>query len=159
MQTKTIHCRGAALPDAVDGLPCPRPATKTAAPQGRAAPLQSKTYFWVSKESAEKTVDNVFTYQFPPEFIASRNPKWIVIEECKATFKNQLVGNVLLHASFIHRDHYLDHACCFVNEEANKDTAKYEYNSNVARFELWFTDLHGNYVDMDGFVFRSLLIY
>ena len=90
-----------------------------------------------------------FTYEFPPEFIASRNPKWIVIEECKATFKNQLVGNVLLHASFIHRDHYLDHACCFVNEEANKDTAKYEYNSNVARFELWFTDLHGEPVDME----------
>ena len=125
---------------------------------------QSKTYFWVSKETSKEAITGktdamAFTYEFPPEFIASRNPKWIVIEECKATFKNQLVGNVLLHASFIHRDHYLDHACCFVNEEANKDTAKYEYNSNIARFELWFTDLHGEPVDMDGFVFRSLLIY
>ena len=139
---------------------------------------QQKTYFWVSKETSKEhaagkeslvySYDSSgqgssspyrFTYEFPPEFIASRNPKWIVIEECKATFKNQLVGNVILHASFIHRDHYLDHACCFVNEEANKDTAKYEYNSNVARFELWFTDLHGELVDIDGFVFRSLLIY
>ena len=134
----------------------------------------TKTYFWVSKETSKEAQNGnsaatppgsggketlVYSYEFPPEFIASRSPKWIVIEECKATFKNQLVGNVILHASFIHRDHYLDHACCFVNEEANKDTAKYEYNSNVARFELWFTDLHGNYVDMDGFVFRSLLIY
>ena len=139
--------------------------------------MVSKTYFWVSKETSKEVRDGkeaatkglaasegseetlVYSYEFPPEFIASRNPKWIVIEECKATFKNQLVGNVILHASFIHRDHYLDHACCFVNEEANKDTAKYEYNSNIARFELWFTDLHGEYVDMDGFVFRSLLIY
>ena len=119
----------------------------------------TKTYFWVSKETSKSNADNTFTCTFPPEFIASKNKKYIVIEECKATFKNQLVGNVILHASFIHRDHYLDHACCFVNEEANKDTAKYEYNSNIATFTLWFTDLHGELVDMDGFVFRSLLIY
>ena len=128
-----------------------------------ANPHSTKTYFWVSKETSKEAQNGketlVYSYEFPPEFIASRNPKWIVIEECKAIFKNQLVGDVLLHASFIHRDHYLDHACCFVNEEANKDTAKYEYNSNVARFELWFTDLHGQTVEMDGFVFRSLLIY
>ena len=124
----------------------------------------TKTYFWVSKETSREYKLNAkdalrFTFNLPPEFIASRNQKWIVIEECKATFKKQLVGDVLLHASFIHRDYYLDHACCFVNEEANKDTAKYEYNSNRADFQLWFTDLHGNLVDMDGFVFRSLLIY
>ena len=132
--------------------------------------MVSKTYFWVSKETSKEAASDteehaagkeslVYTYEFPPEFIASRNPKWIVIEECKAILKNQLVGDVLLHASFIHRDHYLDHACCFVNEEANKDTAKYEYNSTKSDFELWFTDLHGEIVEMDGFVFRSLLIY
>ena len=123
----------------------------------------TKTYFWVNKEGSKEVLSGkdsyVFTYEFPPEFIASRNPKWIVIEECKAIMKDQLVGDVLQHASFIHRDHYLDHACCFVNEEANKDTAKYEYNSNISKFELWFTDLHGEMVAIDGFVFRSLLIY
>ena len=126
--------------------------------------MQTKTYFWVSKESSREhangeTDSKKFTFSFPPEFIASKNNKWIIIEECKAIFKNNLVGDVLLHADFIHRDHYLDYACCFVNEEANKDTAKYEYNSYVPTFTLWFTDLHGNIVDMDGFVFRSLLIY
>ena len=124
--------------------------------------MTTKTYYWVSKESAKNADDanaNRFTYDLPPEFIASRNRKWIVIEECKAMFKNALVGDVLMHASFIHRDHYLDHACCFVNEEANRDTAKYEYTSYVPTFELWFTDLHGNVVDMDGFVLRTLLIY
>ena len=123
----------------------------------------TKTYYWVNKEGSKEVLSGkdsyIFTYEFPPEFIASRNPKWIVIEECKAIMKDQLVGDVLLHASFIHRDHYLDHACCFVNEEANKDTAKYEYNSNISKFELWFTDLHGEMVAIDGFVFRSLLIY
>ena len=126
--------------------------------------MATKTYFWVSKETSQeyKKGDESaqrFTFTFPPEFTASRNPKLIIIEECKAIFKNQLVGDVVLHADFIHRDHYLDYACCFVNEEANKDTAKYEYNTNVATFTLWFTDLHGEMVDMDGFVFRSLLIY
>ena len=126
--------------------------------------MTTKTYFWVSKYTSDevkngKTDSQTFTFTFPPEFIASRNQKWIVIEECKAIFKNQLVGDVLLHADFIHRDHFLDYACCFVNEEANKDTAKYEYNSTKAVFKLWFTDLHGEIVDMDAFIFRALLIY
>ena len=125
----------------------------------------TKSYFWVSKELSQEHKSNkpdtgIYTFEFPPEFIASRNPKWIVIEACKATFKNQLVGDVVLHADFIHRDHYLDYSCCFVNEEANKDTAKYEYdNTTDPTFKLWFTDLHGELVDMDAFVFRSLLIY
>ena len=124
----------------------------------------TKTYFWVSKETSQEFKSGKdsqqFTFNFPPEFVASRNPKWIVIEECKATMKDALVGDVILHADFIHRDHYLDYACCFVNEEANKDTAKYELDSQIRQsFKLWFTDLHGEIVDMDAFVFRALLIY
>ena len=126
---------------------------------------QTKTYFWVSRETSLEYKSGVadrgtYTFNFPPEFIASRNPKWIVIEECKATMKDALVGDVILHADFIHRDHYLDYACCFINEEANKDTAKYELDSQTrSTFKLWFTDLHGDKVAMDAFVFRSLLIY
>ena len=125
----------------------------------------SKTYFWVSKETSREYKLNAkdalrFTFNLPPEFIASRNQKWIVIEECKATMKDALVGDVILHADFIHRDHYLDYACCFVNEEANKDTAKYELDAQIrSTFKLWFTDLHGEIVDLDAFVFRALLIY
>lgn len=123
----------------------------------------TKTYFWVSKQTSKEFLEgkesNVFTYTFPPEFMASRSKKWIVIEECKAVMKDKLVGDVILHADFIHRDHYLDYSCCFVNEEANRDTAKYEFNSPNNVFRLWFTDLNGNSVDIDAFVFRSLLCY
>ena len=125
----------------------------------------TKTYFWVSKNTSDeiksgKTDTKTFTFHFPPEFIASRNQKWIIIEECKATFKEQLVGDVLMHADFIHRDHFLDYACCFINEQANKDTAKYECDSlTTKQFKLWFTDLYGELVDLDAFVFRALLIY
>ena len=109
----------------------------------------TKTYFWV----------NQLENRFPPEFIASRNKKWIVVEECKATLKDVLVGDVILHADFITRDHYMDYACCFVNEEANRETAKYEYNSYKPDFKLWFTDLNGNKVDIKAFALRMLLIF
>ena len=66
--------------------------------------MVQKTYFWVSKETSKEHAAGkdtmVYTYEFPPEFIASRNPKWIVIEECKATFKNQLVGLHYLPTGF-----------------------------------------------------------
>ena len=119
-----------------------------------------KTYFWISKETCTQSAacsaaahdsacsaaahDSacsaaqacVYSAMLPPEFIACRNPKWIVIEECKATFKSALVGDVIMHADFIQRDHYLDYACCFVNED-RRDLAKYEIGlvqSQLSRF-------------------------
>ena len=97
-----------------------------------------KTYFWISKETCACTPAQacVYSAMLPPEFIACRNPKWIVIEECKATFKSALVGDVIMHADFIQRDHYLDYACCFVNED-RRDLAKYEIGlvqSQLSRF-------------------------
>ena len=61
----------------------------------------TKTYFWVSKETSLEHKAGVpdrgiYTFEFPPELVASRNSKWIVIEECKATMKDALVGDVLL---------------------------------------------------------------
>ena len=114
------------------------------------API-TKTYFWI----------NEYNNKFPPEFIASKNKKYIVIEQCKAKYKDVLVGDVIMHADFIIRDHYMDYSCCFVNEEANKDTAKYEYNSLKPDFKIWFTDMKGQNVnaDIDAFVVRMLLIY
>ena len=49
----------------------------------------TKTYFWVSRNSSDEikngnTDAKIFTFHFPPEFIASRNRKWIIVEECKA---------------------------------------------------------------------------
>ena len=112
---------------------------------------QTKTYFWV----------NQFENKFPAPFRNSRNKKWIVVEECKATVNDSLVGDVILHADFICRDPYLDYACCFINEEANRDTAKYEYTGDKETFKLWFSDLKGNNVDneIDAFALRLLLIY
>jgi hypothetical protein len=109
----------------------------------------TKTYYWT----------NTLNSEFPPEFIASKNRKYIIVEQCKATYNDSLVGDVLLHADFIQRDHYLDYACCFINEIPNKDTAKYEYTGYQKNFRVWFTDIKNNEINVDAFVLRLLLIY
>ena len=110
-----------------------------------------KTYLWT----------NSFITPFPQDFLANKNKKFIVVEQCKATYKQALVGDVIMHASFIQRDHYMDYACCFINEEPNRDTAKYEVLSFQPSFKVWFTDLAGNNVndDINNFALRLLLIY
>ena len=100
--------------------------------------VQTKTYFWTDR------LDN----RLPPE-----------VQGCKATLKDKLVGDVILHADFIPRDHYLDYACCFVNEDAKRDVAKYEITNNRADFNLWFTDLKNQKVDIEAFALRLLLVY
>ena len=55
----------------------------------------------------------------------------------------------------------MDYACCFVNEEPNRETAKYEIYSFQPTFKVWFSDMAGNDVsdDVDNFALRLLLIY
>jgi hypothetical protein len=120
----------------------------TSDPKGLSSEV-TKRYFWTN------TLNNTF----PPEFIASKNRKYIVVYQCKATLSDVLVGDVIMHADFIMMDHYMDHACCFVNEEPNRDTAKYEYPFTKSTFRIWFTDLDGNEVHPESFALRMLLIY
>ena len=109
----------------------------------------TKTYYWTNKTKNE----------FPPDFVASKNKRYIIVEQVKALYNNTLIGDIILHADFIERDHYLDYACCFVNEQPNKDTAKYEYKGYRKDFNLWFTDMKMNPIDVDCFCLRLLLIY
>ena len=111
--------------------------------------MTTKTYFWTNQKHNK----------FPAEFVASKNKKWIVVEQCKATIKDSLVGDVIMHADFIQRDHYLDYSCCFVNEEPNRDTAKYEVVGYLPSFNIWFTDMQQKPVEVQAFTLRLLLIY
>ena len=105
--------------------------------------MTTKTYLWT----------NTIQTDFPPEFVGSRNQRYIVIEQCKAIYNDTLI------ADFIERDHYFDYAACFVNEQPNRDTAKYEYNGYRKQFNVWFTDMDLNEVSVDKFMLRLLLIY
>ena len=57
---------------------------------------QTKTYLWTNSKETN----------FLPEFISSRNRKWIVVEQCKALYNQKLIGDFVMHADFIERDHY-----------------------------------------------------
>jgi hypothetical protein len=109
----------------------------------------TKTYFWT----------NMMENYFPPDFVASRKQRFIIVEQCKAKYNNTLIGDIIMHSDFIERDHYLDYSCCFVNEQPNKDTAKYNYLGYKPNFNIWFTDMKMNIVNVDDFCLRLLLIY
>ena len=69
--------------------------------------MTTKTYLWT----------NTYNTPFPPEFVSSKNKRYIIIEQCKAIYNDTLIGDVIMHADFIERDHYCDYSACFVNEE------------------------------------------
>ena len=94
---------------------------------------QTKRYF-VTSEKGNK---------FPPEFINSKNRKYIVVE---------------LHADFVKVDHHKNHFVNFVND-LKYDPCKYEYFGQYPFFNIWFTDMKGNMIEPEAFTVRLLLIY
>lgn len=96
--------------------------------------------------------------KFPWEFIISKNPRYIVVQQCKALYNDFLVGDIEMHASFIERDFDLDHYCINTNEIRTK-YKKYYYNSTKQDFEIWFTDMNENPVEVKCFTLELLLIF
>ena len=92
----------------------------------------TKRYF-VTSETGNK---------FPPEFINSRNRKYIVVRNCKVLFEKAIVDDVELHADFVKVDHHKNHFVNFVND-LKFDPCKYEYFGQYPYFTIWFTDMKG----------------
>ena len=108
----------------------------------------TKTYFICTTEKNK----------FPPEFILSRNPKYINVISCKAVYKDYMPGDIKVHASFIHRDHYDDYFCCMANNNHGY-VKKFEYLSETQDFDLWFTNLNDKKITPDSFLLELLLVY
>ena len=91
-----------------------------------------KTYFLTDKKEN----------QFPVDFVSSTNKRFIEVHPPYITRlrtgDNAFPKNILLHADFIQRDWYCDHAICFCNEARTK-YKKYEYKGSNDTFNLWFT--------------------
>ena len=103
---------------------------------------------------------NTFTTRFPIDFLQSKNEKIIQVKNCRALYNGKLVGDIMLHASFIQRDGYLDNFVCFTNTgDSQKYIAKYNYIGTHPDFNVWFTDMNGNIINVDSFVLSLLLIY
>ena len=92
-----------------------------------------KTYF-VTKD---------FENRFPPDFIASRNMKYIVVQQVKVLYKDMIIGDVEMHSDFIQRDAYCDHFVMFANEQPQSKYRKYQYIGRTPTFNVWFTDIDG----------------
>ena len=113
-----------------------------------------KTYF----------ITNTLESTFPPEFIAARGKKYIVVRYCVATIGDDayMPYDLCLHADFICRDDYLDHFVDLVNVIDNgSKPSKYEYPENAPKkFKVWFTDINNNPINLPiDFVLKLLLIY
>ena len=98
--------------------------------------------------------------KFPHVFVASKNPRTIQVKWCRALYNGKLVGDIMVHADFVQRDYYLDHFICFTNTgDSQKYIAKYDYLGTTPDFNVWFTDIAGNSIDVDGFVLSLLLTF
>ena len=110
-------------------------------------------------------ITNTYETDFPPEFIAARGKKYIVVRYCIAELGDEgyMPYDLCLHADFIYRDNYLDSFIDVVNVIDNgAKHSKYEYPENGRKkFKIWFTDIKGNRLDdlpID-FILKLLLIY
>ena len=113
-----------------------------------------KTYF----------ITNTLESTFPPEFVAARGKKYIVVRYCVVTIGDDayMPYDLCLHADFICRDDYLDHFVDIVNVIDNgSKPSKYEYPENAPKkFKVWFTDINNNPINLPiDFVLKLLLIY
>ena len=92
------------------------------------------------------STNGVWYFRFPEAFIQSKNRKWIVVQHVleahnqdnKTQGGMEMTNDVLLHASFVKRDAYLDHTVMLCNEVRTK-YKKYEYTSADPEFTIWFT--------------------
>ena len=99
--------------------------------------------------------------KFPHVFVASRNPRTIQVKWRRALYNGKLVGDIMVHADFVQRDYYLDHFICFTNTDGDsqKYIAKYNYVGTTPDFNVWFTDIAGNTIDVDCFVLSLFLTF
>ena len=115
-----------------------------------------KTYYYVQGAGLSPT--KYYERKFPHQFIISRNPKFIHVIHCRCLFSDSIVGDIMLHCSFIERDNYLDSFVCFTNTILTK-YKKYEVTKPKDTFKIWFTDLNGNLINVQQFVLELMLEY
>ena len=131
-------------------------------------PTRDETQNYASKKNGR------WYFRFPEQFIQSTNRKWIVVQHVLESHPHQkdtgeeelsqfdMTNDVILHASFVKRDPYIDHAVMLCNEVRTK-YKKYEYTSHDPNFEIWFTsfavDKYKFYQNTTKFFIELMLIY
>lgn len=104
-------------------------------------PKTTKTYF-ITKHYYNK---------FPPEFVNSRNDRYISFQYCRATCNDYLDGETEVHCSFVPRDEYCDSLVWYANLSVPDDNRKYKYTLSHSDFRVWFTNTTGEIIEPDNF--------
>ncbi len=98
------------------------------------------------------------TFTLPNDFVYSTNKKWIVVQYCGVVVENAVVGDIMIHSDIVELDPYCDHFIMLANRRQTK-YRKYQFNNYKREYKLWFTDMMGNEIKPQAFVFSCLLIY
>lgn len=95
----------------------------------------------------------------PDDFVYSRNKKYIVVQYCGAVVNQHIVGDLMVHSDIVEFMPFCDHFIMLANRRQTK-YRKYECLNNTKKeYRLWFTDMKGNVIEPESFIFSCLLIY
>ena len=82
---------------------------------------------------------NTSQIDFPPEFVGSKNKRFIVIEQCKAIDNDTLIGDIILHVDFIEREQSINYLLTPISGDFDRkqvlrtnwrDFVRYNFRSN-----------------------------
>jgi hypothetical protein len=91
---------------------------------------------------------NTLVTDFPNDFRNSKNPKWVVFQNCRCVYMNDhmneyITNDIRVHADWVERDRYLDSFVGFANTVHTK-YKPWEVQHSKTNFKIWFTDMKGN---------------
>jgi hypothetical protein len=92
-------------------------------------------------------ITNTTNTTFPHEFYMSRNPRYILFQNCRCVYRNStgndyVTSDIQVHADWIERDAYLNHFAGFANTILTK-YKKWQVRIPRQSFNIWFTDMNG----------------
>jgi hypothetical protein len=123
-----------------------------------------KTYFRFNLNTSQAEVSDdqgvlVWSVDFPMEFVASREPRWIEVVSANNIIRGAMNEDYFFCSDFVERDAYLDSQVCPTNRWFNSRRVKYSITSRRRRMRFWFSDISGVRRNVDAFSITLLLTY
>jgi hypothetical protein len=108
--------------------------------------MEQKTYFPISSvfyNSYNPNVKDKIEIELPSYFKNSKEPRYIVVRNCRIVLNNALVNDIKFHSHIVQENPYDDYFICFTNELMVKPK-RYRWNRNNNTIRIWFTDTRNN---------------
>jgi hypothetical protein len=120
-----------------------------------------KTYFPISSivyGSYNPSLSEKIEIILPHYFTISRNPRYIVVRNCKIVVNDALVNDIKFHSDLVQENPYDDYTICFTNELMVKPK-KYRWISSNRSIKIWFTTMKNEPIKVNDYWIDILLIY